>query len=130
VLEFVANTKGKGRFELGYTIVCSRSQSDLSITFDERNTKEVAFFTLDPWSSIPKERAGIKALKHRLNSLLVEVTRQSFQGVAVDIRGRVGKLEQQLVIIGPARQTAYEQRNHLINVASKFREITTKAIDA
>ena len=28
------------------------------------------------------------------------------------------------------RQTAYEQRNHLINVASKFREITTKAIDA
>ncbi len=28
------------------------------------------------------------------------------------------------------RQTAHEQRNHLINVASKFREIATKAIDA
>jgi hypothetical protein len=27
------------------------------------------------------------------------------------------------------RQTAYKQRNHLINVASKFRKITTKAID-
>jgi hypothetical protein len=129
-LELVTNTRGKGRFELGYTIVCNRSQSDLSITFDERNTKEVAFFTQDPWSSIPKERAGIKALKHRLNNLLVDVTRRSFQGVAVDIRSRIGKLEQQLEIIGPVRQTAYEQRNHLINVASKFREITTKAIDA
>ncbi|KAI9803497.1 MAG: hypothetical protein M1825_001840 [Sarcosagium campestre] len=130
VLELVTNTKGKGRFELGYTIVCNRSQSDLSITFDERNTKEVAFFTRDPWSSIPKERAGIKALKYRLNNLLVDVTRRSFQGVAVDIRISIGKLEQQLEIIGPVRQTAYEQRNHLINVASKFRDITTKAIDA
>jgi len=27
------------------------------------------------------------------------------------------------------RQTVYEQRNHFINVASKFREITIKAID-
>ncbi|KAI9747208.1 MAG: hypothetical protein M4579_007505 [Chaenotheca gracillima] len=117
----------KGRFELGYTIVCN---SDLSITFDERNTNEVAFFTLDPWSSIPKERAGIAALKHRLNNLLVNVTRRSFQGVAVDIRRRIGKLAQQLQIIGPVRQTAFEQRNYLINIASKFREITTKAIDA
>jgi hypothetical protein len=129
-LELVTNTKGKGRFELGYTIVCNRSQSDLSITFDERNTKEVAFFTLAPWSFIPKERAGIAALKHRLNNLLVNITRQSFQGVAVDIRRKIETLEQQLDIIGPVRRTAYEQRNYLINIASKFREITTKAIDA
>jgi hypothetical protein len=129
-LELVTNTTGKGRFELGYTIVCNRSQSDLSITFDERNAKEVAFFTLAPWSFIPKERAGIAALKHRLNNLLVNVTRQSFQGVAADIRKKIGNLERQLEIIGPVRQTAYEQRNHLINIASKFREVTTKAIDA
>ena len=129
-MELVTNTKGKGRFELGYTIVCNRSQSDLDITFHERNTKEVAFFNLSPWSSIPKERAGIAALKHRLNNLLVDVTRRSFQGVAADIRRRIGTLEQQLEIIGPVRQTAHEQRNHLINVASKFREIATKAIDA
>ena len=54
---------GKGRFELGYTIVCNRSQSDLNITFNERNMKEVAFFDQDPWSAIPKERAGIQGLE-------------------------------------------------------------------
>lgn len=129
-MELVTNTKGKGRFELGYTIVCNRSQSDLSITFDERNVKEVAFFNLNPWSSIPKQRVGIKALKQRLNNLLIDVTRRNFQGVSMDIRKRIWKLEQQLEIIGPVRQTAYEQRNHLINVASRFRELTTKAIDA
>ncbi|KAI0126991.1 vacuolar sorting protein VPS1, dynamin [Xylariales sp. AK1849] len=130
VMELVTNTKGKGRFELGYTIVCNRSQSDLNITFDERNAKEVAFFNLNPWSSIPKQRAGIKALKHRLDNLLIDVTRRNFQGVTVDIRRKIGKLEKQLEIIGPVRQTAYDQRNHLINVASRFRELTTKAIDA
>jgi hypothetical protein len=129
-LELVTNTKGKGQFELGYTIVCNRSQSDLGITFDERNAKEIDFFSSPLWNSIPKERAGITALKHRLNKLLVDVTRQNFQGVAADIRTKVGKLEQQLQSIGPLRQTAYEQRNHLINVALKFHDITTKAIDA
>jgi hypothetical protein len=79
-LELVTNTKGKGRFELGYTIVCNRSQSDLSITFDERNTKEVAFFTLDPWSSIPKERVDIAALKHQLNNLFVDITDRVSKG--------------------------------------------------
>ena len=121
---------GKGRFELGYTIVCNRSQSDLNITFNERNMKEVAFFDQDPWSAIPKERAGIKALKRRLNNLLVDVTRRSFQGVVVDIRQRIGKLEDQLRIIGPVRQTAFEQRIHLISIAAKFQEIAKKAIDA
>jgi hypothetical protein len=47
----------------------------------------------------------------------------------VDIRILIGKLEQQLEIIGLVRQTVYKQRNHLINVASKFRDITTKAIN-
>lgn len=48
----------------------------------------------------------------------------------MDIQRKIAKLEQLLDIIGPVRQTAYEQRNHLISIASKFREVTTKAIDA
>ncbi len=47
----------------------------------------------------------------------------------MDIQRRIGKLEQQLEIMGLVRQTVYKEQNHLINVASKFREITTKAID-
>ncbi|KAH6646742.1 hypothetical protein BKA67DRAFT_540237 [Truncatella angustata] len=110
VMELITNTKGKGRFKFGYTIVCNRSQSDLSITFDERNIKEVAFFNLNPLGLYSKAE----------DNLLINVTRRNFQGVSVDIRGRIRKIEQQLEIIGPVRQTAYEQRNHLINVALRF----------
>jgi hypothetical protein len=56
------------------------------------------------------------------------------QGLANSTFSHVGGLpdlfmEHDVGGIGPARQTVYGQRNHLINVASKFREITTKAID-
>ncbi|KAI9739944.1 MAG: hypothetical protein M1818_005000 [Claussenomyces sp. TS43310] len=129
ILELVTNIGGKGRFELGYTVVCNRSQSELDITFDERNDKEVAFFAQDPWSWLPKERAGIGALKHRLDNLLVDITRRSFQGVAIDIGKMITDVERKIVLMGPVRQTVHEQRNHLIHIASKFREITTKAID-
>ena len=62
------NKAGNARFELGYTIVCNRSQSDLGITNDERNAREAMFFKSEPWNAIPEERAGVKSLKDRLKN--------------------------------------------------------------
>ncbi|KAH7412555.1 P-loop containing nucleoside triphosphate hydrolase protein [Cadophora sp. MPI-SDFR-AT-0126] len=130
VMELLENRDGRTHFDLGYTIVCNRSQSDLSISNQERNARETTFFNSQPWSAIPKERAGIKALKHRLDKLLVEVTRQNFQAVAVDVQVRIHDLEKELNDLGPARQTPNDQRNHLTRIAVEFRDISTKAIDA
>ncbi|PVH86671.1 hypothetical protein DL98DRAFT_449952 [Cadophora sp. DSE1049] len=130
VMELLVNREGRIHFDLGYTIVCNRSQSDLSISNQERNARETTFFNSQPWSAIPKERAGIKALKHRLDKLLVDVTRQNFQAVAVDVQARIHDLERELNNLGPARQTPNDQRNHLTRIAVDFRDISTKAIDA
>lgn len=129
-MELVHNVSGKGRFELGYTIVCNRSQSDLGITFEERNKNEVAFFNLETWKSLPNERVGMKALKHRLDNLLVDITRRSFTGVAVDIKRKIEDVNNKIELMGPVRETTQDQRIHLITIASKFRDISTKAIDA
>ncbi|CZS92479.1 related to vacuolar sorting protein VPS1, dynamin, and related proteins [Rhynchosporium agropyri] len=130
VIELVMNQAGNARFELGYTIVCNRSQSDLGITNDERNAREAIFFKREPWSAIPEERAGVKSLKDRLNNLLVDVTRHNFQAVAEDLRLRIHNLEGELDDMGPGRHTPNDQRNHLIRIATDVREITSKAIDA
>jgi len=111
-------------------MVCNRSQSDLGMTNTERNTREATFFKSTPWSAIPAKRAGVKALKDRLNKLLVDVTRQKFQTVAADVRAKIRKLDGELEDMGPARQTSNHQRNHLIRIAVDFRGITAKAIDA
>ncbi|KAH8588522.1 interferon-induced GTP-binding protein Mx1 [Bisporella sp. PMI_857] len=130
ILELVTNQTGGGRFELGYTIVCNRSQSELGMTHNERNLREAAFFKTQPWSAVPEKRAGIKALKARLNKLLVDVTRQNFQAVAVDVRDKIQGLEGELDGLGPTRETSSDQRNHLIRIASEFQGIAAKAIDA
>jgi hypothetical protein len=124
------NEAGEARFELGYTLVCNRSQSDLGITNDERNAREAIFFKREPWSAIPEERAGAKSLKGRLNNLLVEVTRHNFQAVAEDVRLRIHNLEGELNDMGPGRHTPNDQRNHLIRIATDVREITSRAVDA
>lgn len=130
VIELVINQTGKAHFNLGYTIVCNRSQSDLGITNTERNAREAAFFKSEPWSAIPEKRAGVNALKGRLDKLLVDVTRQNFQAVALDVRAKIQKLEVLLDGLGPARETSNDQRNHLVRIAADFREITAKAVDA
>ncbi|KAL5351057.1 hypothetical protein ACLOAV_004632 [Pseudogymnoascus australis] len=130
IIELVTNHTGRARFNLGYTVVCNRSQSDMGMTNTERNTRESAFFKTKPWSAIPEERAGVKALKGRLDKLLVDVTRQNFHAVGFDVRAKIRKLEVELDGLGPSRQTSNDQRNHLIRIATDFREITAKAIDA
>ncbi|KAF7918397.1 uncharacterized protein EAE97_011852 [Botrytis byssoidea] len=130
VVELVINQSSSARFELGYTIVCNRSQSDLGITNDERNAREAMFFKREPWDVIPEERAGVKSLKNRLNNLLVDVTRHNFQAVAEDVRIKIRELGEKLDAMGPRRDTPNDQRNHLIRITTDVREITSKAIDA
>jgi hypothetical protein len=100
------------------------------MTHQERNLREAGFFKSPPWNIVPEKRAGVKALKARLDKLLIDVTRQNFQAVAVDVRDKIRELEGELDSLGPARETSNDQRNHLIRIASEFREITAKAIDA
>lgn len=74
---------------LGYNLVCNRSQSNLGASTSERNQNESDFFSAGLWSSVPKDRVGIAALKRRLNALLVGVTRNTFVDVMLDLENRI-----------------------------------------
>lgn len=101
----------------------------MDVSIDDRNANEVTFFDSEPWCAISEERAGITALKTRLNKLLVDVTRQNFQAVAVDVRKGIREGKEKLDMLGSARQTAEEQRTYLVQIASAFQTIATKAVD-
>ena len=115
---------------LGYIIVCNRSQSELTATMEERNTREESLFNSAPWNKVPKERAGVGSLKKRLNELLVDITRRSFQSVSIEVDTRLKRASEELDLIGRPRCTPTEQRLYLLQVASSFQSLTTKATDA
>lgn len=115
---------------LGYTVVCNRSQRNLEIPITERHSNEAGFFRMGPWSNVPKNRVGISALKHRLNDLLVGVTRNTFADVSLEIDNRMRQAQQQLDRVGLPRSSPADQRLFLLQIATSFQSLTSNAIDA
>jgi hypothetical protein len=122
--------ENEDRAGLGYTVVCNRSQSVLNIPTGERHAKEKSFFESAPWNEIPRERAGIGALKLGLNELSVDVTRRSFQSVGLEIESRLVETRKEFDHIGRPRSTLGEQRVYLLQTASNFQSLASKAVDA
>ncbi|KAI4265525.1 MAG: hypothetical protein L6R38_009355 [Xanthoria sp. 2 TBL-2021] len=128
VLELVLGSGGS--FGLGYTMVCNRSQSNLDVCLAERNNLEKTFFQTEPWTNVPQDRAGISALKSRLNKLLVDLTRENFRDVAADVNQLIDNCHQMLQALGPERSSKTEQRGYLLRIGTSFQYLMSHALDA
>ena len=119
------------KLNLGYCIVRNRGQQDLSRqSIADRHRVEEQFFSTAPWSALSKERVGIPALQDRLRELLVDITRREFPKVKQEIDKRLSVREQELKLLGPARETEKQQRKFLLELANEFQEVTSYALDA
>ena len=128
VMDLVRGTKNK--LNLGYCMVRNRGQQDKSLTTTDRHEKEKQFFNTAPWSTLDRERVGIPALQDRLRELLVDITRREFPNVKHEVDNRLLECERKLKSLGPARETDDQQRTFLLDLAAKFQEITSHALDA
>ena len=128
VMDLVRGTKNK--LNLGYCMVRNRGQQDKSLSTTDRHEKEKQFFNTAPWSTLDRERVGIPALQDRLRELLVDITRREFPNVKHEVDKRLLDCEHKLKSLGPARETDDQQRTFLLDLAAKFQEITSHALDA
>jgi Dynamin central region/Dynamin family/Dynamin GTPase effector domain len=127
VMDLVRGTKNK--LNLGYCIVRNRGQQHMEQSTADRHMVEKAFFSSEPWSKLDKERVGIPALQDRLRELLVDITRREFPNVKREIDKRLSECEKELQFLGPARETEDQQRTFLLDMATKFQEMTSHALD-
>jgi len=95
----------------------------------ERNAREKEFFKTEPWSRLPPSLVGIVALRERLNGLLVGVAEREFPAVSVELNKQRLSSERALEKLGPARSEVHEQRNYLLETATKFQAIAADAVD-
>ncbi len=128
VMDLVHGTKNK--LNLGYCMVRNRGQQEKALSSTDRHQNERHFFSTSPWSALDKSRVGIPALQDRLRELLVDITRREFPNVKYEIDRRLSDCEQKLKALGPARETDEQQRTFLLDLATKFQEITSHALDA
>ena len=112
---------------LGYYIVRNRG-ADHKHTVDQDTLEEM--FQQEPWSSLPSERVGIRALRKQLETLLTQITRREFPNLRKEANEKLAECQRDLENLGPARPTEKEQRGYLSAIARHFQDLTRGALNA
>jgi Dynamin central region/Dynamin family len=112
---------------LGYHVVRNRgADNDNHFDFD---SSEQETFETERWSSLPKDRAGVKALKTRLGVILGQITRREFPKLRNEIRSQLTDCRRQLAGLGQARQSEQEQKLFLNRLSQKFQHLVQSALN-
>ncbi|CVL07115.1 related to RBTMx2 protein [Fusarium mangiferae] len=122
---------GKRRpLTLGYYVVRSRGgdEEDSEGAVDSLHREDM--FKDEPWTSLPDHKAGIKALRVCLQELLGQIADKAFPKLRSETRRKLTEKQEELVSLGPPRQTGRQQQQFLVSVASKFQNIVRAALDA
>ncbi|OJD31257.1 dynamin family protein [Diplodia corticola] len=119
------------QLKLGWCIVKNPGQQDILNPAFDRYTEETTFFkTVAPWSSLPMDRLGVGALRERLQAILAAHIRREFPKVKLELNGKLKAVKKALEQIGPARETPADQSSYLIDIATRFQDLATQALEA
>ncbi|CAG8983703.1 hypothetical protein HYALB_00006272 [Hymenoscyphus albidus] len=103
----------KHHLALGWHLIRNPGQLEMSEQSTNRYTLEQAFFKHKlPFNKLDKERVGIPALEIRLQEILTAHAHREFPGLSD---------------LGSSRKTSTEQRQFLVEIASRFQELTSLA---
>jgi hypothetical protein len=110
--------------------VRNRSTKEIQegVTILERHENERRFFQQAPWSALPKERVGVKALKPFLGQLLYEHIRREFPALVKEIEDLYRETQRKVEALGASRQTAAEQRQYLTRLANRYQRNVEDAL--
>ncbi|KAB8263271.1 P-loop containing nucleoside triphosphate hydrolase protein [Aspergillus pseudonomiae] len=112
----------------GWIIVRNLNQQELTDRDTDRDEAEEAFSRQAPWNTIAKDRFGIKSLRSRLQETVTENARRAFPSVRMEINKRLKEAKSSLKALGNERGTAEQQAGFLLDIMSKFQEITSQAL--
>lgn len=119
---------GKRRpLSLGYYVVRNRGADDDN---DVQQGALEESFKHEPWSTLPRERVGVAALKKQLEALLEQITRREFPHLRKDVNEKLAECQRDFDKLGPARPNEREQRGYLGGIARDFENITRGALSA
>jgi hypothetical protein len=79
----------------------------------ERNAAEQTFFHTSNFKTLPRESAGISALRNRLSVLLFEHVKQELPKLRQDLENALTETNDQLSVMGSQRSTSEECKAYL-----------------
>ncbi|KAH8435114.1 dynamin family protein [Aspergillus melleus] len=113
----------------GWILVRNLSQRELSGKRVDRDAKEAEWGSKKPWNCIPSDRFGVESLKARLREAVTDNARRALPLVRTEILRRLKESKDELHRMGGERDTQDQQMNYLLNIVSRFQEITNQALN-
>ncbi|KAI0099025.1 P-loop containing nucleoside triphosphate hydrolase protein [Nemania sp. FL0031] len=128
-LKLARNQEQKHQFALGWHVLRNRSEEEMELSSEERDSKEQKFFESGVWSGIASNNRGINTLRKKLSKILLDHIRENLGALIQDIedklRSRKGRLER----LGAPRSSPPQLRAHLDKIASQFQLLSLRAIE-
>jgi hypothetical protein len=105
-------------------------QQQIQDTAADRSAVEKAFFRdRSPWNELDQDRVGVDALHNRLQEVLASNIRREFSNVKREVLTKLNTAKRSLKDLGDKRQTPDEQRRFIMDIASRFREVVSLALN-
>lgn len=117
------------KLRLGWHVLKNRSFEEQGCSIMKRNEAEERFFSKGIWKSLPTSDVGVAALRKKLSNLLFDHIKKELPRVVRDIKVGLVEADQKLATLGPSRSTYKEQAAYLVEIADKFKSITTDALE-
>ncbi|PYI13434.1 dynamin [Aspergillus violaceofuscus CBS 115571] len=103
-------------------------QKDLQDSSKNRDIEEQIFSHSPPWNRLSKDNFGIEALRARLQALLASNVRREFPSVRSEVSKRLKACKKALESMGDERESTEQQSKYLLEIVSKFKQITENAL--
>ncbi|PYH80583.1 dynamin [Aspergillus uvarum CBS 121591] len=114
--------------ELGWVVVRNLGQKDLQDSSKNRDIEEQILSHSPPWNRLSKDNFGIEALRARLQALLASNVRREFPSVRSEVSKRLKACKKALESMGEERESTEQQSKYLLEIVSKFKQITENAL--
>jgi hypothetical protein len=115
-------------FELGWHMLKNRADDEMTLSFEERNTKERIFFSTGSYRDLPSHMTGVDALRGRLSKLLYNHLKKELPGLRGELDSMIVSTIKELELMGQTRATIQDQRLFLMKICVDAHAIMDTAV--
>ncbi|KAJ0423726.1 P-loop containing nucleoside triphosphate hydrolase protein [Aspergillus carlsbadensis] len=120
----------KVHLKLGWLALAHRGQSSQTQELADQalDEKEKAFFSHEPWASLPRDSVGIDSLRRRANKIMLAYLRSNISTLVGETNEEIHSLNGKLSKLGLPRSTIQQQKGYLLSISSGFERIVNQAL--
>lgn len=111
----------------GWHMLRNRDYEARNTSIQERNARELEFFSKDGWNNVPAHNRGASTLRDKLSDMLFKEIRGNLPTIVQDIKARISDCESQAERLGDTKSTDLQRTDQLHKVSGELHKLIDAA---